>query len=303
MPRTYPNVAGPHRRAWLECAGDDVPPAQREPRQDPVRRGRGGSPAVRQGRAARRRARRTWPRPTAASCGRCCRRWASRASRARCSSCPRPARSPRRCSLIVGLGKDPGHVAVRRAAGAAARAISNASSVALALPADSPTLVRAVIEGFDLGGYTFTTYKRNGSKDSAAKGANTVSLLSRHRPPAGGRHRDGGRARRRPGRPRHPRLGQPARRRPATSGVRRRGRRGGQEARPRRQGVDQGLRREAARRPRVRRHPRASAAARPLRRGSSSSPTTRPTPSRTSPSSARASPTTRVVSPSRPPLA
>ena len=80
--------------------------------------------------------------------------------------------------LIVGLGKDPGHVSVRRAAGAAARAISNASSVALALPADSPTLVGAVIEGFDLGGYTFTTYKRNGSKDSAAKGANTVSLLT-----------------------------------------------------------------------------------------------------------------------------
>ena len=43
--------------------------------------------------------------------------------------------------LIVGLGKDPGHVSVRRAAGAAARAISNASSVALALPADSPTLI------------------------------------------------------------------------------------------------------------------------------------------------------------------
>ena len=80
--------------------------------------------------------------------------------------------------LIVGLGKDPGHVSIRRAAGAAARAISNASSVALALPADSPTLVGAVIEGFDLGGYTFTTYKRNGSKDSAAKGANTVSLLT-----------------------------------------------------------------------------------------------------------------------------
>ena len=80
--------------------------------------------------------------------------------------------------VIVGLGDDPGHVAVRRAAGAAARAISNASSVALALPADTPTLVRAVTEGFDLGAYTFTAYKRNGSKDSAAKAANTVSLLT-----------------------------------------------------------------------------------------------------------------------------
>ena len=59
--------------------------------------------------------------------------------------------------VIVGLGEDPGHVAVRRAAGVAARAISNASSVALALPADTPELVRAVTEGYDLGGYTFTT--------------------------------------------------------------------------------------------------------------------------------------------------
>ncbi len=79
--------------------------------------------------------------------------------------------------LIVGLGKNPGHVSVRRAAGAAARAISNASSVALALPADTPALVGAVVEGFDLGGYTFTSYKRNGTKD-AATAANTVSLLT-----------------------------------------------------------------------------------------------------------------------------
>ena len=79
--------------------------------------------------------------------------------------------------LIVGLGKDPGHVSVRRAAGAAARAISNALVGRPGPPrATRPTLVGAVVEGFDLGGYTFTTYKRNGNKDSAAKGANTVSL-------------------------------------------------------------------------------------------------------------------------------
>jgi len=80
--------------------------------------------------------------------------------------------------VIVGLGEGSGHVAVRRAAGAAARAISNASSVALALPADTPELVRAVTEGYDLGGYTFSAYKRNGTKDAASKIANTVSLLS-----------------------------------------------------------------------------------------------------------------------------
>jgi leucyl aminopeptidase len=78
--------------------------------------------------------------------------------------------------VVVGLGEDPGHVAVRRAAGVAARAISNASSVALALPADSPELVRAVVEGFDLGSYTFTTYKKKRGQD--AKGASTVALLT-----------------------------------------------------------------------------------------------------------------------------
>jgi leucyl aminopeptidase len=79
--------------------------------------------------------------------------------------------------VLVGLGESPGHVAVRRAAGVAARAISNASSVALALPADTPGLVRAVTEGYDLGAYTFTTYKRNGARDSG-KGANDVSVLT-----------------------------------------------------------------------------------------------------------------------------
>ncbi|MEI5674875.1 MULTISPECIES: leucyl aminopeptidase [unclassified Nocardioides] len=62
--------------------------------------------------------------------------------------------------VLVGLGKDPGPAAVRRAAGAAARAVTNAASVALALPADSPALVRAVTEGWSLGGYTFTSYKK-----------------------------------------------------------------------------------------------------------------------------------------------
>jgi leucyl aminopeptidase len=80
--------------------------------------------------------------------------------------------------VIVGLGEDPGHVSLRRAAGVASRTISNASSVALALPADTPERVRAVAEGFDLGAYTFTAYKHNGTKNSLDKGANTVALLS-----------------------------------------------------------------------------------------------------------------------------
>jgi leucyl aminopeptidase len=62
--------------------------------------------------------------------------------------------------VLVGLGAEATPASVRRAAGVAARAVTNAASVALALPADSPELVRAVTEGHVLGGYTFTTYKK-----------------------------------------------------------------------------------------------------------------------------------------------
>ncbi|MCW2793320.1 MAG: Leucyl aminopeptidase [Nocardioides sp.] len=72
--------------------------------------------------------------------------------------------------LLVGLGRTVDADAVRRAAGAAARAATNAASVALALPADSPELVRAVTEGHALGGYTFTTYKADSKKDSTTPG-------------------------------------------------------------------------------------------------------------------------------------
>ncbi|WP_318646801.1 leucyl aminopeptidase [Nocardioides donggukensis] len=63
--------------------------------------------------------------------------------------------------VLVGLGEERAltPVGVRRAAGVAARTVTNAASVAIALPADSPELVRAVTEGFALGGYTFTEYK------------------------------------------------------------------------------------------------------------------------------------------------
>ncbi len=52
----------------------------------------------------------------------------------------------------VGKGEAPSPPAVRRAAGAAARAVDNTASVAVALPAESVELVRAVTEGFLLGG-------------------------------------------------------------------------------------------------------------------------------------------------------
>lgn len=71
--------------------------------------------------------------------------------------------------VLVGLGADADPLTVRRAAGAAARAVTNSASVALALPADSPELVRAVLEGYRLGGYTFTRYKSGGAGSTPAE--------------------------------------------------------------------------------------------------------------------------------------
>jgi leucyl aminopeptidase len=80
--------------------------------------------------------------------------------------------------VLVGLGKaaEVDAVAVRRAAGVAARSVSNAASVALALPADSPELIRAVTEGWLLGGYTFDRFKRDTVSKSDPPA--TVSVLS-----------------------------------------------------------------------------------------------------------------------------
>lgn len=74
--------------------------------------------------------------------------------------------------VIVGLGAEDklGPNAVRQAAGVAARAVTNAASVALALPADSPELIRAATEGFLLGGYTFTAYQRDSLKADTRPG-------------------------------------------------------------------------------------------------------------------------------------
>lgn len=68
--------------------------------------------------------------------------------------------------VLVGLGPESALSpdVVRRGAGVAARSVSNAASVALALPSDSADLVRAVVEGYMLGGYTFTRYKKQTSE-------------------------------------------------------------------------------------------------------------------------------------------
>ena len=67
--------------------------------------------------------------------------------------------------VLVGLGSDATPHAVRRGAGAAARCLNNTASVALALPATDAELVRAVVEGYLLGAYSFDTYKSEAAKD------------------------------------------------------------------------------------------------------------------------------------------
>ena len=90
--------------------------------------------------------------------------------------------------VLVGLGEELGPVAVRRAAGVAGRSVPNASTVALALPATEPALVRAVTEGHLLGGYTYTAYKSAAESRAAgevlvvspvAKDSATVSAFER----------------------------------------------------------------------------------------------------------------------------
>jgi leucyl aminopeptidase len=70
--------------------------------------------------------------------------------------------------VLVGVGEEATPVAVRRAAGAAARAVPNAASVALALGVESVEGVRAATEGWLLGGYTFTAYKKDTASDVTA---------------------------------------------------------------------------------------------------------------------------------------
>ena len=83
--------------------------------------------------------------------------------------------------VLVGLGKQAKDVpvsaaVVRRAAGSAARAVTNSASVAIALPADSVELVRAVTEGFQLGGYTFTAYKKQRDEEAKERAGEIVVL-------------------------------------------------------------------------------------------------------------------------------
>ncbi|WP_106398349.1 leucyl aminopeptidase [Actinocorallia populi] len=66
---------------------------------------------------------------------------------------------PAKVIVAAGLGEDPGPEALRRAAGAAVRALAGTARVALALPADTPERASAVATGALLGNYSFGRYR------------------------------------------------------------------------------------------------------------------------------------------------
>ena len=78
--------------------------------------------------------------------------------------------------ILVGLGEREKLTTegVRRAAGVAARSVSNAATVALALPAGDAEHVRAVADGYLLGSYSFTDFKTS----KAPEGAGQVVILT-----------------------------------------------------------------------------------------------------------------------------
>jgi leucyl aminopeptidase len=78
--------------------------------------------------------------------------------------------------LVVGLGPEVELTAeqVRRAAGVAARNVGNNATVALALPASTPELVRAVADGFLSGLYSYTGARSNAATSRVAE----VAILS-----------------------------------------------------------------------------------------------------------------------------
>jgi len=84
--------------------------------------------------------------------------------------------------VAVGLGevgRSYPHERLRRAAGAAVRALAGSGSAALALPADDEAALRAVAEGAALGGYTFTAY-RHSSLDEHKPEVGKVTIVTAH---------------------------------------------------------------------------------------------------------------------------
>jgi leucyl aminopeptidase len=90
-----------------------------------------------------------------------------------------------RSVVAVGIGSAPEDVrsinpeTLRRAAGAAARALSGVSKAAIALPAYDARTVGAVAEGVTLGAYAFDRYKRRADSEAPLAAATIVSPSAR----------------------------------------------------------------------------------------------------------------------------
>ena len=141
--------------------------------------------------------------------------------------------------VLVGLGADPDPLTVRRAAGAASRAVTNSASVALALPAETPSWCARCSRATGSAATRSPATRAAVPRSAPAE----IVVLSRRGAAQGvdRRVRRGAARRRRRGR--RPRLGQHATGRPDAGGLRRRDR-GRREAGRRRQG--QGVRRSAS---------------------------------------------------------
>mgnify|MGYP000091008521 FL=1 len=79
--------------------------------------------------------------------------------------------STTRLLIFTGLGeakKDYAHEVLRRAAGAAARALAGEKSAAISLPTNSIEQVAAVAEGMTLGAYAFDEFRGSSKADRKA---------------------------------------------------------------------------------------------------------------------------------------
>lgn len=79
---------------------------------------------------------------------------------------------------LIGLGSAPVTAnSLRRAAGSAARQLTGAAALALALPSTSEEEVLAILEGAAIGSYSFTRY-RSGERDAAKLPASDITVVT-----------------------------------------------------------------------------------------------------------------------------
>ena len=197
MRLTVAAPAGRYPHRWLrEDAGVPHRPKDK-PRDDPDRvrpfpeRRQGRRPGARH--RPDRRAERHWHRGTASTA-----RWPTssaprwpastrRAPSRRCTACPPSPGSPRRWSCSSAWARPPRTTrpyapeVLRRAAGAAVRALTGRPKVALSLPGTTAEAVGAAAEGALLGAYEFAGHRGDSSAKSAVKAVVLLAPTARDR--------------------------------------------------------------------------------------------------------------------------